>query len=338
MTGRGEGADGPVEGPPVATVPASAAGERFDSVAAALFAEHSRSRLKRWIEDGHLTVDGEPRRARARLVGGETLALALPPDALADLAAGDWADGAGAVLAEDVDFEVAHEDPAFVVVDKRAGLVMHPAPGHRRGTLMNGLLGRYPELARVPRAGIVHRLDRDTSGLCTVARTPEAHTALVRALQARAMRREYLAVAIGEPPATGTVDAPIGRDGRDRKRMAVAAGGKPAVTHFEVLERFAGAALLAVRLETGRTHQIRVHLTHLGHPLVGDPVYRDARRAAVAFPHGSAGREVVERFDRQALHARRLGFAHPTTGEALAFESGPPDDLAGLVEALRSVG
>ena len=331
--GEGEAED--AGGGRVVRVPADAAGARFDSVAASLFAEHSRSRLKRWIEEGHLTVDGAPRRARAKLVGGETLALELPPDALADLAAGDWAEGSGTALAEELDFDVVHEDGSIVVVDKRAGLVMHPAPGHRRGTLMNGLLGRYPELAGVPRAGIVHRLDRDTSGLCVVARTPEAHTALVRELQAREMRREYLAVAIGEPPEAATVDAPIGRDGHDRKRMAVTAAGKPAVTRFETIERFDGAALLAVRLETGRTHQIRVHLTHLGHPLVGDPVYRDARRAAVAFPKGSAGREIVERFERQALHARRLGLVHPATGRRASFESAPPADLAALIEALR---
>ena len=347
-TGRGgtDGADGPdglggLEEPGgaddalVATAPASANGTRFDAVAAALFAEHSRSRLQRWIGDGHLTVDGAPRRAKERLVGGETLALALPPDALADLAAADWADGAGAVAPEPVDFDVAHEDASIVVVDKRAGLVMHPAPGNARGTLMNGLLHRYPELARVPRAGIVHRLDKDTSGLCVVARTPEAHTSLVRRLQAREMRREYVAVVVGEPPESGTVDAPIGRDGRDRKRMAVTPGGKRAVTRFAVAERLDGAAVLDVRLETGRTHQIRVHLTHLGFPLVGDPVYRDARRQAVTFPRGSPGRGIVEAFPRQALHARRLGLVHPGSGEPVAFESAWPADLTALAGALR---
>ena len=211
-----------------------------------------------------------------------------------------------------------------MVVDKRAGLVMHPAPGHRRGTLMNGLLGRYPELAGVPRAGIVHRLDRDTSGLCTVARTPEAHTALVRELQARAMRREYLAVAIGEPPASGTVDAPIGRDGRDRKRMAVAAGGKPAVTHFEVLERLAGAALLAVRLETGRTHQIRVHARASGHPVAGDERYGDARANAALRRCGVA---------RLCLHARAIGF--PWRGRPVRVEVAPDDAWRTTLAALR---
>lgn len=321
-----------------ALAPASANGERFDAVAALLFPAHSRSRLQRWIADGHLTVDGAARRGKERLIGGERLALALPAEVLSDMAALEWAAGADAVAAEDVAFDVAHEDASIVVVDKRAGLVMHPAAGNPRGTLMNGLLFRYPELARVPRAGIVHRLDKETSGLCVVARTPEAHTALVRQLQAREMRREYVAVAIGEPPERGTVDAPIGRDGRDRKRMAVTDGGKRAVTRFEVAERLGGAAVLDVRLETGRTHQIRVHLTHLGHPLVGDPVYRDARRQAVAFPQGGAGRRIVEAFGRQALHARRLGLVHPGGGEPVAFESAWPADLAGLVDALRRTG
>ncbi len=314
--------------------PHTANGRRFDAVAASLFPEHSRARLQRWIADGHLTVDGAARRGKDRLLGGETLALTLPPDVLADMAAADWADGAAAVAPEDVDFEVAHADEAIVVVNKRAGLVMHPAAGNPRGTLMNGLLHRYPELARVPRAGIVHRLDKDTSGLCVVARTPEAHTSLVRQLQARDMRREYVAVVIGEPPERGTVNAPIGRDGRDRKRMAVTEGGKPAVTHFDVTERLDGAAVLAVRLETGRTHQIRVHLTHLGYPLVGDPVYRDARRQAVAFPKGGAGRGIVEGFGRQALHARRLGLVHPISGDAVAFEAAWPEDLETLARSL----
>ena len=330
----GGGPDGvPRSDARIATVPASAAGERFDSVAASLFAEHSRSRLQRWIADGRLTADGERRAPKARLVGGERLALAS--GALDELAAADWSGGAGSAAAEPVDFDVAHEDASVVVVDKRAGLVMHPAPGNARGTLMNGLLHRYPELAGVPRAGIAHRLDKDTSGLCVVARTAPAHTALVRALQAREVGREYAAVALGEPPDAGTVDAPIGRDPRERKRMAVVVAGKPAVTHFEAVERLGGATRLAVRLETGRTHQIRVHLTHLGHPLAGDPLYRDGRRLGLAFPKGGAGRAAVEGFARQALHARRLTLAHPDGGHEAAFESALPDDLERLLADLR---
>jgi len=319
---------------PDARVPATGAGQRVDTVAASLYPTHSRSRLQGWIGAGHLRVDGVPRRARDRLHGGERLSWALPDGTLADLAAQDFRDDAVGIVAEELPTGIVHTDEAIHIVDKPADVVMHPAPGHPRGTLMNALLHHDPALRMVPRAGIVHRLDRETSGLCVIARTLEAHTALVRQLQARSMGRRYLAVVIGEPPESGSVDQPIGRDPRDRKRMALTHGGKPAVTHWQVLERFAGAALLDVRLETGRTHQIRVHLTSLGHPLVGDPVYRDNRVLSTTYRTGTAVRELVDAFGRQALHATRLALEHPVSGRTVRFDSAMPVDMVRLCDAL----
>ena len=289
---------------------------------------HSRNRLQGWIADGRLTVDGRTRRTREKLFGGETLRLLAPAGADADLSSEAW----GEAPAEDIPLAVVHEDDAILVVDKPAGLVMHPAPGNPRGTLVNALLHRDPRLTEVPRAGIVHRLDKDTSGLCVVARTLVAHTHLVRQLQSRDMGREYLAVVLGDPAGQGTVDAPIARHPKDRKRMAVVAGGRTAVTHFRVLERFDGCALLAVKLETGRTHQIRVHMADLSLPLIGDPVY-GRRRATL--PAALAREPVVAGFDRQALHATRLTLVHPESEATRTFESPPPADFEALLGALR---
>ena len=357
---------GATGGPLTAIVPDTLAGERLDLVAARLFPMHSRGRLQGWIAAGRLTVDGRERRARDRLLGGETLRLSgvgdggevvggrrggggpLRDDPTATATATATATGTGAEAdtastpadealwstapAEPLPLVLAHEDASILVVDKPAGLVMHPAPGHPSGTLVNALLHHDPALRAVPRAGVVHRLDKDTSGLCVVARTLVAHTHLVRQLQARTMGREYLAVALGDPPGKGAVDAPIARHPKDRKRMAVVAGGRHAITRYRVLERFAGCALLALRLETGRTHQIRVHMNHVGHPLLGDPVY-GRRRATL--PAALAREPAVVAFARQALHARRLTLVHPESGETFTFESPPPADLAALLAALR---
>ncbi|MFK7890957.1 MAG: RluA family pseudouridine synthase [Granulosicoccus sp.] len=314
----------------VALVEPHWAGKRLDAAAAQLFSAYSRSRLQIWINDGYLTVDGQQRRCRDKLVGGEELSLSVPAE-LAAQALAEAPIDLTASEAQSVDFPVVFEDEQIMVIDKPAGLVMHPAPGNRQGTLLNGLLERLPQLVHVPRAGIVHRLDKDTTGLCVVAKTLVAHTHLVRQLQERSMGRSYTAVAIGEVPVNGTIDAAIGRHPRDRKRMAVLDRGKPAVTHFQCAERYDGCARLDIRLETGRTHQIRVHLAHIGHSLLGDRIY--GRRLAV-LPRQIASVAEVAGFSRQALHAYKLTLQHPGTAELLTFETDLPDDMKHLCLAL----
>ena len=313
-------------------IEAELAGKRLDAVAARLFDSYSRNRLQSWIAEGYLTVNGEVRRSKDKLVGGELLTLQLPPDLLADLLTEADGDGLSGFVAEDIDLDIVHADEHILIINKPAGLVMHPAPGNRRGTLLNGLLHYSAAQAGVPRAGIVHRLDKDTSGLCVVARTLEAHTHLVRQLQAREMGRTYTAVVVGDVPINGTIDAPIGRHPRDRKRMAVSASGKQAITHYECIERYLGCARVMVRLETGRTHQIRVHMTHIGHELIGDPAY--GRRLAV-LPRKIAEVPAVAGFKRQALHATRLSLIHPGTDELMSFDAPMPDDMQHLCDVLQ---
>jgi 23S rRNA pseudouridine1911/1915/1917 synthase len=219
------------------------------------------------------------------------------------------------------------EDATLIVIDKPAGLVVHPGSGNWSGTMLNALLAHAPEVEQVPRAGIVHRLDKETSGLLVVAKTLTAQTDLVRQLQARSVQREYLALAAGRVKADGEVDAPIGRHPVQRTRMAVIAGGKPARTHYRVLEAFAAATLLECRLDTGRTHQIRVHFASIGHPLIGDPVY--AKKSAALPPP-------LNKFPRQALHAARLAFVHPVSGKEVSFEAPLPADFETLLQALRA--
>jgi len=291
------------------TLPADAAGQRFDAALARALPQFSRARLKAWIDAGRVVVDGGATTPTRRVHGGEHVVVHAEPDPREM-----------AFLPEAIALSIVDEDDALLVVDKPAGLVVHPGSGNWDGTLLNALLHHAPQLAGVPRAGIVHRLDKDTSGLLVVAKTLTAQTALVRQLQARDVTREYLALAAGDTPGGGTVDAPIGRHPTRRTTMAVVAAGKPARTHFAVLERFGVATLLRCRLETGRTHQIRVHLASLGHPLVGDPAY--GRRGPVPF-------------SRQALHAARLALVHPVTGRACAWESPLPQDFLELVSALR---
>lgn len=295
------------------------AGLRLDVALARLLPEHSRARLQAWVREGRVRVDGAVAQAvNGRVLGGEAVEV-WPAE--------DTAARAGVHVAEAIELEVVFEDEAILVVNKPAGLVVHPGSGNWTGTMLNALLHHAPELEGVARAGIVHRLDKDTSGLLVVARTERAQTALVRQLQARTVGRHYLAVAAGNIAHGGTVDAPIGRHSVQRTKMAVLRhGGREAVTHYAVRERFRTATLLECKLETGRTHQIRVHLAHIGHPLVGDAVYHP-RHAAMT---GAAGA-----FARQALHAWKLHLLHPESGEAMAWEAPLPTDFSDLLTALR---
>jgi 23S rRNA pseudouridine1911/1915/1917 synthase len=310
-------ADAPVEdaGPVAITVPDDLAGLRLDQALARLLPRHSRSRLKTWIEAGHVTVDGAVVAPRHKLGGGESLVVGPGP-----------VDAALADAPQAIALSIVHEDDAILVVDKPAGLVVHPGAGNPRGTLLNALLHHDPALSTLPRAGIVHRLDKDTSGLLVVAKTLEAQTDLVRQLQAHTVSRHYLALACGDLARNVVVDAPIGRHPVQRTTMAVVAGGKPARTHVDVLERHGEVTLVRCRLETGRTHQIRVHLASLGHPLVGDPVYGAKRSARL--PGLLAG------FPRQALHAERLALVHPVTHERREWTSALPADFAALLESV----
>ncbi|MCP5420433.1 MAG: 23S rRNA pseudouridine(1911/1915/1917) synthase RluD [Gammaproteobacteria bacterium] len=305
----------------VLQIPEQCAGKRLDQVLADLLPMHSRSRLQQWIKAGDLLVDGRVTRPPVRVLGGEVVSgvLRLPVET--------------ADRPQAIDFGLCYEDADLLVLDKPAGLVAHPAAGNPDGTLVNALLHHAPELAELPRAGLVHRLDKDTTGLLVVARNPRAHTALVRQLQARTLEREYAAVVNGVMVAGGTIDAPIGRHPVDRKRMAVTAGGKPAVTHYRVLRRFTAHTHVQVRLETGRTHQIRVHLAHLRFPLLGDPLYGGRPH----FPKGlsESGRAVLENFQRQALHAQRLALTHPSTGRRLEWRAEWPADLRELLVCLE---
>lgn len=295
-------------------------GKRIDQVATELFGGFSRARLQEWIKSGDLTVNGATVKTKQKLVGSELLELdtVLLPEIEDE--------------AEPITIKVIYEDEELLVIDKPTGLVVHPAAGHAAGTLLNGLLHHNATQANLPRAGIVHRLDRDTTGLMVVAKTLEAHASLVAQLQDRSLYREYEAVVQGVMTGGGKVDEPIGRHPSDRKRMAVLATGKPAVTHYRLMERFRGHTLVRVQLETGRTHQIRVHMTHIRYPLIGDQTYGRLR-----FPAGATAqlRETLQKFPRQALHARRLGLIHPVSGEEMLFESPVPTDMEALLTALR---
>lgn len=301
------------------TIPSEHAGKRFDQSLAELLPSYSRSRLQSWIESGHILLAGVAATRKQKVWGGES--VQVTPEALPE---------ENAYLPEEIALNVVYEDGSILVIDKPAGLVTHPGAGNWQGTLLNALLHYLPAAATIPRAGIVHRLDKDTSGLMVVAKTLEAQTQLVRDLQARTVKRVYWAVALGVFSRTeGSVDAAIGRHPTQRVKMAVhdndKPGSKPALTYWKVLKQFPRAAWVECRLATGRTHQIRVHLTHLGHPLLGDPVYRGKNQ-----PPG------LPAFQRQALHAVRLGLVHPKTGEEMEWEAPPPLDFAELLNTLEN--
>ncbi|WP_231874419.1 23S rRNA pseudouridine(1911/1915/1917) synthase RluD [Azoarcus sp. KH32C] len=296
------------------TIPAECAGLRLDQALAQLFPAHSRSRLQGWLKAGRVLLNGGQQDAKLKVWGGETLEVsALPtPEEVAE-------------APEDIPLDVVFEDDTLLVINKPVGLVVHPGSGNWSGTLLNALLHHAPAVASVPRAGIVHRLDKDTSGLLVVAKTLEAQTDLVRQLQARTVKRHYLALVHRLITGPGIVDEPIGRHPTNRTRMAVVQSGRPAVTRYFVREQFARSTLVECQLETGRTHQIRVHMAHIGHPLVGDATYGLRR----------CGNPILDGFPRQALHAYRLGLIHPSSGDEMSWQANPPTDFADLIAMLR---
>lgn len=295
------------------TIPSAHAGRRLDQSLADLLPQHSRSRIQAWCDAGEVHMDGRPATRKTKVYGGEAVELRATPHPSEQTH-----------QAEEIDLALIHEDDDILVINKPPGLVTHPGAGNWSGTLLNALLHHSPELAALPRAGIVHRLDKDTSGLMVVAKTAQAQTRLTHDLQARTVKRVYWAIVLGRiETGEGVIDAPIGRHPVHRTRMAVVANGKPAVTHYRVLRQYASACWVECRLETGRTHQIRVHMAHIGHPLLGDPVYATHRRAAI-------------RFHRQALHARRLALSHPRTSIQMQWEAPPPDDFRALLDRLAN--
>ncbi len=295
------------------------AGMRLDQVLARLLPEYSRSRLQEWIVQEQVRVDGAAATIKQKMWGGEAVEV-VPQSHPAEQPH----------LAEDIALDIVYEDDSILIINKPAGLVVHPGSGNWEGTLLNALLHHAPQLAEIPRAGIVHRLDKDTSGLLVVAKTLTAQTALVRQLQARTVQREYYALVYGELLRAGRVDAPMGRHLTQRTKMAVVADGKPATTHYSAAERFPDCTLLRCKLETGRTHQIRVHLASIRHPLVGDSIY--IKGAQKCPPHL---RPILAAFPRQALHAAQLGLEHPVTGEWLEWQALLPDDMAQLLKDIR---
>lgn len=306
-----------------ATVPLELDNDRLDQVAARLFPDYSRSRLQGWIKKGDLLVDGQQLRPRDKVREGAELSIDTEPEQ-----AVGW-------QPQDIDLDILYEDEHILVLNKPSGLVVHPAAGHADGTLVNALLAHAPEMAQLPRGGIVHRLDMETSGIMVAAKSLLAHQDLVAQLQERTVKREYVAVCIGVMTGGGTVDEPIGRHPKQRKKMAVlVVGGKPAITHYRVTKRFGHHTQIAVNLETGRTHQIRVHMAHKHYPLVGDPTYGGRPK----IPKGASDELIaaLRGFPRQALHARALGLFHPETGEEVHFECPLPDDLQQLLNVLEA--
>ncbi|MCQ8104493.1 23S rRNA pseudouridine(1911/1915/1917) synthase RluD [Methylomonas sp. SURF-2] len=301
-------------------VPEELAGMRLDQCLAEIFPDYSRSKLQTWLKDGRVLVDGEQRKGREKMDGGEEIELDAEAEQVVEYDP------------EDIPLDIVYEDDCLLIVNKPAGLVVHPAVGNWSGTLVNALLNHVPSLDTLPRAGIVHRIDKDTSGLLMVAKTLQAHNSLVEQLQERSIHREYLALVKGWMTAGGTVDQPIGRHPVDRKRNAVRRDGKEAVTHYRLEQRFKRHTLIRVKLETGRTHQIRVHMAHINYPLVGDQTY--GGRFQMPAECNPALAEALRNFKRQALHATKLGLEHPETGEYMEWEQAMPADMQNLIDLL----
>ncbi len=303
------------------TIPESERGQRLDRILASLYPDYSRSRLQQWLKQGNIRINGATDvPAKTKMQGGERITLDIPKEAQ-----GTW-------QPEDIPLNIVYEDEAIIIVNKPVGLVVHPGAGNHTGTMVNALLHHQPELINLPRAGIVHRLDKDTSGLLVVAKQLPAHTHLVAQLQARAFERTYRAVANGVFTAGGVVDAPIGRDPHHRTRMAVVHNGRDAVTHYKVISRFEKHCYLELKLETGRTHQIRVHMAHLRHPLFGDKTYGRQVRLPSGLDESSI--QYLQQFKRQALHAYGLGLEHPSTGEWMSWQAPLPEDMQHLLNIL----
>ncbi|MCK5720957.1 MAG: 23S rRNA pseudouridine(1911/1915/1917) synthase RluD [Gammaproteobacteria bacterium] len=304
-----------------AVIPDEWAGERVDQALAKLFSDYSRSRLQAWLKDGQILINGQVKRAKDKVLGGEQVKLQV------------ILSSENAWEAEAIPLNIVYEDEQLLIINKPANMVVHPAAGNFSGTMLNALLHHAPELEAIPRAGIVHRLDKETSGLLVVARTLTAQKLLVEQLQARSFLREYDAIVTGLIIAGSTINEPIGRHPVNRKKMAVNEKGKPAITHYRVSERFRSFTKLIVKLETGRTHQIRVHMAHIGHPLLGDPVY--GGRFQLPARCDDAFEQVLRKFRRQALHARHLGLIHPATNEFIEWDVEMPQDMITLQDALR---
>lgn len=307
-----------------ACVPADCGGWRLDAAAATLFGEYSRARLQQWIKEGALTLNGLAAKPKDKVMPDDELRLCAALEAQ-----GDW-------LPEALALELVYQDDELLVINKPAGLTVHPGAGVPSGTLLNGLLHWDARQQLLPRAGIVHRLDKDTSGLMVVARTLGSYHALVEQLKERSVKRQYQAIVSGRLAGKGLVDEPVGRHPRDRVKMAVVASGKPALSEYEALEQFGLYSHVQVRLQTGRTHQIRVHMAHLGHPLLGDSQYGFRLRLP---PHASdALVEALSHFDRQALHACELALIHPRTGELMCWQAEPPEDYRQVLGLLQEHG
>jgi 23S rRNA pseudouridine1911/1915/1917 synthase len=305
-----------------ASIPPELAGQRLDQALATLFADVTRSQLQHWIEDGRVALNGRVPRKRDKVKQGDAVEIRVPPPRESG-----W-------KAQALPLEIVHEDSELLVINKPPGLVVHPGAGNPEGTLLNALIAHAPKLAQLPRAGIVHRLDKDTSGLMVVAKTEHARQHLIAQLQEHDVGREYVAIVNGVMVAGGTIEAPIGRHRTQRTRMAVSSQGKPAVSHYRVMKKYRAHTLVQVKLESGRTHQIRVHMAHLHYPVLGDPVY--GGRLKLPAGAGDKLKNALRGFKRQALHALKLSLTHPKTGKRMQWAASVPDDMGKLMEALAA--